>query len=176
MNRRLFTVLFSCFIATLVMYNACIKDKCGIVVCNNGGVCVDGTCTCPTGYEGVSCSKVWYEKFAGRWNVRDSFFKTTKPAFTYDISVSGDGLRDSFYVTGFADTVSAAVLCKKSAYRSFSFVEQKLDSFITIKSGTGTLDSVSGVIRGSYSYLRKVKQSDATTKDTTVTVYFSWKR
>lgn len=176
MNRRLFTVLFSCLIASLVMYNACIKDKCGIVVCNNGGVCVDGTCTCPTGFEGASCSKIWYEKFAGRWNVRDSFNKTTKPAFTYDISVNGDGLRDSFYISGFSDTVRALVLCKKSAYRVFSFAEQKLDSFTSIKSGTGTLDSVSGIITGNYSYLRKIKQPDATTKDTTVTVYFSWKR
>lgn len=176
MNRRLFTVLFSCFIATLVMYNACIKDKCGIVVCNNGGVCVDGTCTCPTGYEGVSCSKLWYEKFAGRWSVRDSFNKTTKPAFTYDINVQGSVLRDSFYIVGFSDTLSLFVLCKKSAYRMFSFAEQKIDSFITIKGGTGTLDSVSGVITGNYSYLRKIMLQDSTTKDTTVTVYFSWKR
>lgn len=176
MKRSLLTVLFSCFIVTLVVFDSCVKDKCGTILCDNGGVCVDGKCTCPTGFEGASCSKMWYEKFAGRWNVRDSFYKTTKPAFAYDISVSGDGLRDSFYVTGFSDTTRVLVLCRKSAYRIFSFTEQKLDSFITIKSGTGTLDSVSGIITGSYSYLRKIKQPDATTKDTTVTVYFSWKR
>lgn len=176
MNRRLVTVLFSCFIASLVIYESCIKDKCGIVVCNNGGVCVDGTCTCPTGYEGVSCSKMWNEKFSGRWNVRDSFFKTRKPALVYDISVAGNGLRDSFYITGFSDPLSVLVLCKKAAYRTFAFAEQKLDSFITIKSGTGMLDSASGTITGNYSYLRKIMQPDATTKDTTVTVYFSWKR
>eukprot|EP01012_Entosiphon_sulcatum_P062211 TRINITY_DN88408_c0_g1_i1.p1 TRINITY_DN88408_c0_g1~~TRINITY_DN88408_c0_g1_i1.p1 ORF type:complete len:175 (+),score=9.51 TRINITY_DN88408_c0_g1_i1:49-525(+) len=158
------------------MYASCIKDKCGIVVCNNGGVCVDGTCTCPTGYEGTSCSKMWNEKFSGRWNVSDSMAKTSVAGYKYEISVDGLSAKDSFYINGFADTMSVQVLCRKTAYRIFAFTEQKIDSFLTIKGGTGTLDSTTGIVYGNYSFLRKIPQAGGSTKDTTVTVYFSWKR
>lgn len=159
-----------------VLYTACIKDKCGAILCDNGGVCVDGKCTCPTGYEGTSCSKMWYEKFAGRWNVSDSIAKDNVARYKYEISNDGQSARDSFYISGFADTMSVAILCRKTAYRVFAFAEQKIDTFLTIKGGTGTLDSVTGAIRGNYSFLRKLPQTDGSTKDTTVTVYFSWKR
>lgn len=163
-------------VATTVLYTACIKDKCGAILCDNGGVCVNGLCTCPTGYEGTRCSKMWNEKFSGRWNVADSMAKDNIARYKYEITVNGQSARDSFYIAGFADTTSVQVLCRKTAYRVFAFTEQKLDSFVTIKGGTGTQDSLTGVIRGNYSFLRKIPQTDGSTKDTTVTVYFSWKR
>lgn len=32
------------------------SDPCDNVVCNNGGVCIDGTCDCELGFEGADCS------------------------------------------------------------------------------------------------------------------------
>lgn len=46
------------------------KDKCNIT-CNNGGVCVDGTCQCPSGYEGSDCSILARTKFKGMFNAID---------------------------------------------------------------------------------------------------------
>lgn len=176
MKGKLFAVLFSCCIATLVMYDSCIKDKCRQLVCDNGGVCVNGTCACPAGYEGATCSKMWNEKFSGKWMAADSVAKDNIVRYKYEISVAGINTKDSFYITGFANTVSKAILCKRLSYRMFSFEEQKIDTFLSIKSGTGTLDSVTGIMKGNYAFTRKIPLTDTTTKDTTVTVYFSWKR
>jgi hypothetical protein len=39
----------------LTTMNSCAKDGCKEINCLNGGVCIDGTCSCPTGYSGVNC-------------------------------------------------------------------------------------------------------------------------
>lgn len=48
-----------------VTYTACNKDECKDVVCQNGGTCSGGNCTCPTGYEGNSCEILSREKVLG---------------------------------------------------------------------------------------------------------------
>jgi hypothetical protein len=42
-----------------VLYTSCTKDACKDVVCNNGGTCSGGNCTCLTGYTGTSCDTVY---------------------------------------------------------------------------------------------------------------------
>jgi len=163
-------------IAWLVLHDACVKDKCRVVVCDNGGVCVGGVCACPGGYEGTTCSKTWNEKFAGRWQVADSVARDNIVRYKYEITNNIGNSRDSFYITGFADTASIQIMCTRQAYRIFKIPEQKIDTFLILKSGTGTLDSVTGQIKGSYAYLRKTPISNTATKDTTVTVFFSWRR
>lgn len=50
-----FSALLSIGAFSMVTYTACNKDECKDVVCNNGGVCVNGNCSCATGYEGANC-------------------------------------------------------------------------------------------------------------------------
>jgi len=49
-------LVFSIFCLTLLL--ASCKDECKDVICFNGGVCVDGTCACPPGFEGADCGLV----------------------------------------------------------------------------------------------------------------------
>lgn len=55
-----------------VTYTACNKDKCKDVVCQNGGVCNDGNCSCATGYEGTNCETKSNAKFVGVWAVSET--------------------------------------------------------------------------------------------------------
>lgn len=58
MNRYstfLITSLLTFFSFSLMTYIGCKKDPCEQVNCLNGGACNDGTCVCPTGYEGTFC-------------------------------------------------------------------------------------------------------------------------
>ena len=50
-------------VSSVVYFNSCKKDPCKDVVCNNGGTCVDGNCSCTTGYEGADCSTEMRTKF-----------------------------------------------------------------------------------------------------------------
>lgn len=165
-----FTAFAALSLFFVVSYTACIKDKCGTVICDNGGVCVQGKCACPTGYEGGFCQKQWNEKFEGNWNASDSMNRVGT-RINYPVVIDGGATKDSFYVYGFMDTVDA-LLCTRTAPLKFSFqADRKVDSFVTIKSGNGVVDSLTGNITGIYSIQKKLA-----TKDTIMTVYFSWKR
>jgi hypothetical protein len=48
-----------------VVYTSCNKDECKDVVCQNGGTCSEGKCTCPTGYDGTNCETKSRDKFVG---------------------------------------------------------------------------------------------------------------
>ncbi len=152
------------FIVFSVTYLSCIKDTCTGIVCNNDGVCVNGNCACPTGFEGVHCDDIWNAKFTGSWHAADVYFKDTAHHY-YDIQIAGDTLRDSFYINSFADTLDR-VLCLRTAYNSFSFVnEQYIDSSLTIKSGSGKLEA--NKVTGVYSFKNR---------DTIITTAFTWVR
>lgn len=69
----------------LVMVSACNKGDikyndttlvrpCDNVICLNGGNCVDGSCYCPLGYEGVKCETRVSEKFVGNYKVADECY------------------------------------------------------------------------------------------------------
>jgi len=42
-------------------------DPCDDVECLNNGVCIEGTCDCTEGYEGLNCENEIREPFIGRW-------------------------------------------------------------------------------------------------------------
>ncbi|MCX7606907.1 MAG: calcium-binding EGF-like domain-containing protein, partial [Bacteroidia bacterium] len=48
--------------------SSCKKDPCKDVSCQNGGVCVDGNCSCPTAWEGSRCEVDVRDKFIGAWS------------------------------------------------------------------------------------------------------------
>ncbi|MCD6012598.1 MAG: hypothetical protein K0Q79_2460 [Flavipsychrobacter sp.] len=49
-----------------VLYS-CTKDECKDVVCQNGGTCAGGNCTCVLGYEGTRCETKSRDKFIGTY-------------------------------------------------------------------------------------------------------------
>ena len=61
-----------------VTYISCTKDnnksttviKC--VTCVNGGACINDTCRCPAGFEGLTCQTLSIEKYIGQWFVSET--------------------------------------------------------------------------------------------------------
>lgn len=51
----------------LILVSGCASDNCSDVNCQNGGICEDGTCHCPTGYKGPSCETVDFIYGAGKY-------------------------------------------------------------------------------------------------------------
>jgi hypothetical protein len=84
-NTILYTLTSVLSLFILVMVSACNKGDikyndttlirpCDQVICLNGGNCVDGSCNCPAGYEGIKCETRWNEKFLGNYKVADECY------------------------------------------------------------------------------------------------------
>ena len=81
-----------CVFVLIIVCFSCNKDgnpnsktiiKC--VTCANGGICTNGTCICPIGYEGVSCETLSIDKFLGSWNVSEQGTLTAFRNYTVEI-------------------------------------------------------------------------------------------
>jgi len=59
------------FIAVLVIAGCGEDDPCEDVVCGQG-ICVEGTCECPEGYEGASCETLEKVKYFGAYTITES--------------------------------------------------------------------------------------------------------
>ena len=63
----LLTSAFFLAIIGTVFYTSCEQDKCTGITCYNGGSCNNGVCSCPTGYEGPTCSTMVITRFLGAY-------------------------------------------------------------------------------------------------------------
>ncbi len=184
------TALFIMGIFWFTGYVACVKNHCLGVACANNGVCVDGICACPYGYEGAECGTEWYKKLDGTWKAEDRFINAADGrTFTYDIKING--ARDSFYIYGLMDTLTP-VKAKMTSRFVFTLPGQVIDSNITINSGKGSFDSVTSEVTGVYSFRYRdtvdvpveLLENNGVPKttsgkmkiDTTMTARFTWKR
>lgn len=60
-------------------WSGCKEDPCTNIICKNGGVCINGDCDCPAGYEGPDCGT---EKLPE--NIRIAEITYTKMPLTRD--------------------------------------------------------------------------------------------
>ena len=72
--KSLSVLCFALFAAGVTMTPFACKPgaKCGSSVCVNGGVCNNGKCNCPVGYEGNGCQTMARGAYLGNWTVYDS--------------------------------------------------------------------------------------------------------
>ncbi len=49
------TAIVMATISGIVIFSSCSKTSCSNIICQNGGTCSDGKCSCPTGYSGSLC-------------------------------------------------------------------------------------------------------------------------
>ena len=89
-NRFFYALIFSLF--TIFLISSCKeKDPCEGVSCQNGGVCLTGTCNCPAWYEGTSCETQVRSKYYGNYT---GIFAAggTSSNTTFAFEASSDGV------------------------------------------------------------------------------------
>lgn len=103
MKARLKTIILSALGAITafgaVTYSSCTPDKCKSIVCAHGGVCKEGTCVCPTGYEGYQCETITRDKFHGIWTVFEK--GTASMPAQYDVRVDYGANMTDMTITNF---------------------------------------------------------------------------
>ncbi len=80
------TTLLSFSVVAATVYTSCNRDQCKSIVCAYGGVCNNGACNCPSGYEGTNCETISRQKFLGNWSVFEKGSMTE--AAQYPVSIS----------------------------------------------------------------------------------------
>lgn len=155
------------------VYTGCNKeepstyiDDCAGIECLNGGLCLDGNCHCPYGFEGKNCEYGWMTKYTGRWNVTETVInEETKQQVGekryYEVDISSDnGNTVRFVIDGFrgVDGYRAACVIGKNKLgyyvpsHKFIFVSNfpVSGSNIVVKEGEGQLTGAGGPINGTY--------------------------
>ncbi len=85
-----FSALLTMGALSAVTYTACNKDACKDVVCQNGGVCNDGNCSCTFAYTGTKCES----------EVRASYYNTYKGNGVDNEGDTYTNWRIKFYAVG----------------------------------------------------------------------------
>ena len=70
-----------------VVFTSCDQDACKDIICANGGVCTDGSCACPSGYEGTLCETLSRAKFIGVFNGNETCSVGTD---TYSLTITAN--------------------------------------------------------------------------------------
>jgi len=115
MNASIKTIMLSALGAiaafATVTYSSCKSDPCKAIVCANGGVCNDGSCTCPSGYEGTQCETVMRDKFKGVFVVleKGSVSNTAQYSVSVEPGTAVTDIKIKNFGNRFTDPVEAYV-------------------------------------------------------------------
>lgn len=113
MKSVLKSTLFAALAIAGLSFTSCQTDKCkSTLPCANNGVCnaSDGSCTCPTGYEGPRCETTTRDKFKGSWNVIED--GSISNAENYTVSVENGVAIDEVIIRNFNNFSNGIVTAK----------------------------------------------------------------
>jgi hypothetical protein len=134
-----------------VLYTSCTKDECKDVVCQNGGTCSEGVCTCATGYEGTNCETASRTKFIKTWTASDKEATTTTTLPTYTSGIIGGTGITEIKISKFSDAyfTNDVVATVKGNVASIASQQPDNDGYY-ITTGTGTYDATTKKITWTY--------------------------
>lgn len=140
-----FSALLSLGALSAITYTACNKDACKDVVCQNGGTCVSGACSCPTGYEGNNCQNKTRDRFVGTWQGSDVCNSAT---YTITLTIGATSTSDVTALIsnpgGFGTGVTITGTVSSSNTLSFTSANvgggRTLTGTMTFTGGTSTSD------------------------------------
>ncbi len=122
-----------------VLYTSCTKDECKDVVCQNGGTCSGGNCTCPTGVGGDKCETIYRTTYTNTYigNVTDN----GTPANTYT------NWRMSFATTG-TDLTKMEIVLKDNTSAPVVTLPIVLSNFTS----TGSVFTITSTVANGATY------------------------
>ncbi len=120
-------------------FTSCNQDECKDVVCNNGGTCNEdnGSCNCPTGYEGSLCETELRAKFIKNWSAVD-VFTGGQAAYNCIISAGAGTVTSVIIDNSFADDFFINNINATVNGNAINIAKQEPDNDDFTVEGTGT--------------------------------------
>lgn len=139
MKARLKTIILSALGAIsafgAVTYSSCTPDKCKSIVCAYDGVCKEGTCICPSGYEGFQCETITRDKYRGVWRVFEKGSRSRSAA--YELTIDYGATKTDMVIKNFYNKLTTPVNVRVKG--DTMYIPQQTVEGYEIK-GTGYLD------------------------------------
>lgn len=138
-----FSALLTLGAFSAITYTSCSKDDCEDVICSNGGTCVDGTCACPTGYEGTTCQTESRAKFARTtaWNATDNPPSGNPLTYTCIITNGAGSVQNVIIDNNFADNFFVNNVNATVSGNTITIPSQEPDNDDYFVQGQGTYSS-----------------------------------
>ena len=73
---------------TIMFLGSCKDEPCDNILCQNDGICIDGLCDCPSGFEGEFCEEFSRQKILGDFDVTSNCMGDTSVTETWGIAAS----------------------------------------------------------------------------------------
>lgn len=157
------TLLFVSIIFLGVVYSGCVKTGCADNFCQNGGLCVDGSCACPAGYEGIHCETLWSAKFSGNWNVQESILDsngTHQSNYSINVLPASDA---KFFLINNLEGSQDSIYCQFNNVFAFTLpVQAHQDSSFIITEGSGSIDPNRLIVQMSYIFFQNGLRRNST--------------
>lgn len=118
-----------------VVFTSCEQDKCKDIVCAHEGTCTDGTCACPSGYEGTLCETLSRDKYVGVYTGNET---CTIGSDTYSITCSANSDDTKFNIQNLYNQSPVLTAIASASGNAFSIPSQTVGAGVTAL-GSGTI-------------------------------------
>ena len=81
-------------VLTTVFCVSCEDDPCDAIVCLNDGICEEGICECPPGFEGELCGSFTREKIVGNFDLVSNCMGGAPVTNTWGVGASATALNE----------------------------------------------------------------------------------
>ncbi len=150
-------ILFLMLLAGLFM-SSC-RNECDDVVCLNNGICINGDCDCPPGFEGEFCEEFSRDKILGNFDVSSNCVGDSAETNTWAIAASASAANEVLINNFHKPALN--VIATITEQNMIEIKEQSVGGAISYTiSGTGTIEG-RGQLSIEYSAIRDVP-SDTT--------------
>lgn len=79
---------------SLLIVSSCKDEPCDDVVCQNNGICIEGVCDCPPGFEGEFCEEFSRQKILGNFDVTSNCVGDSAETNTWAIGASASAFNE----------------------------------------------------------------------------------
>jgi hypothetical protein len=141
---------------SLITYSACTKDECDEVICQNGGTCAGGLCTCPVGYLGYQCEIESRALFLREWVGRDlRVGGGTVPLYRANVRRIQTSVPTMLQIDGFSDSTFDHAVIASVASKTITIDLQEPDKDSVTVEGSGLLSADTSKIDWNYTITGK---------------------
>lgn len=144
----------------LTLISSCKDEPCDNVVCQNNGVCMEGVCDCPLGFEGEFCEEFSRQKILGNFDVTSNCVGDSAETNTWAIAASASAFNQVVIVNFHKPALD--IVATITNPETLEIAEQFIGGVVSYTiAGSGTIDG-DGQLSIQYTVIRDVP-ADTTT-------------